>query len=115
MTSRRSLDRAERMQATIAAMEADYRAALIGALGECAAGRPGLFGHNEHVRQGLRARPPVVNELRQLGEEIDRLRRRFGLGPFALAAEFEAARGRPAPEAPGEAKQAIDWLKRLGA
>ena len=115
MTSRRTLEHAERMLAAIAEMEAEYRSVLIAALRTCAAGRPGLFGRNEHIRHGLRARPPVVNALSGLADEIDRLRKRSGMRPFALRAEFEASRGRAAPDAPGEAKQAQDWLKRLEA
>ena len=113
MTSRRTLEHAEKMEAELATMEAEYRATLTEALQACATGRPGLFGHKEHIRAGLRARPPVVNELSRLGDEIDRLRKRAGLGPFELRAEFEAARGRVAPNAPGEPKQALEWLKRL--
>ena len=113
MTSRRTLEHAEQMQASIAAMEAEYRAVLTSALKACVAGSPGLFGRNEHIRHGLRARPPVVNELGRLGDEIDRLRKRSGMGPFELRADFEASRGRAASDAPSEAKQAQDWLKRL--
>jgi len=113
VTSRRTLEHAERMAATLAAMEAEYRAVLITALRECAAGRPGLFGHNEHIRQGLKARPPVVNDLARLGDEIDRLRKRCGMAPFELRAEFEASRGRADANAPGEPKQAQAWLDRL--
>jgi hypothetical protein len=115
MTSRRTLEHAERMLADIAAMEAEYRAVLTTALRACASGRPGLFGRNEHIRHGLRARPPVVNELSGLADEIDRLRKRSGMRPFQLRADFEAARGRAASDAPGEAKQAQEWLKRLEA
>ncbi len=115
MTSRRTLEHAERMQAAIAAMEAEYRALLVSALRDCAAGRPGLFGRNEHIRHGLRARPPVVNQLSRLADEIDRLRKRCGMGPFDLRAEFEASRGRAPADAPTEPKQAQDWLKRLEA
>ena len=113
MTSRRALEQAEKMEAALAALEAEYRATLTEALKACAAGRPGLFGHNEHIRPGLRARPPVVNELSRLGDEIDRLRKRIGLRPSELRADFEAARGRVLTDAPGEAKQALAWLKRL--
>jgi hypothetical protein len=112
MTSKRALERAELMQAQIAGMEADYRRILRAALRECAEGKPGLFGRNEHIRQGLKARPPVVNELLLLGEEIDRLRKRFGLKPFKLAGEFQAARGKAAPDAPSEPRQAHAWLAR---
>src|SRR5688572_19373022 len=113
MTSRRTLEHAERMEAAINGMEAEYRTMLTEALRACASGQPGLFGHNEHIRRGLKARPPVVNALSRLGDEIDRLRKRSGMRPFALRAEFEASRGRVAADAPSEAKQAQDWLKRL--
>lgn len=113
MTSRRALERAEQTQAQIDAMEADYVATLTAALRDCAAGKPGLFGRNEHIRLGLKARPQVVNDLLGLGEEIDRLRKRFGLKPFALAGDFAAARGKAPPDEPAEPRLAQDWLKRL--
>ena len=113
MTSRRALERTEKLQAALAAMETEYRDLLISALRACAAGRSGLFGRNEHIRHGLRARPPIVNDLSRLGDEIDRMRKRFGMGLFELRADFEAARGRVGPNAPGEPKLALEWLKRL--
>lgn len=113
MTSRRSLERTERLEAAVVEMEAEYRSTLVEALRACAAGRQGLFGHQEHIRSGLRLRPPVVNELSARGDEIDRLRKRLDMGPYPLRIEFEAARGRVGPGAPGEPKQALEWLERL--
>lgn len=92
-------------------MERDYRSVLGSALADCAAGRWGLFGHNEHLRAG--GSPPELDELRELAKAIDRLRERIGDPPFALHQEFEAARGRVGRNDPGEPKQAQAWLRRM--
>ena len=105
-------DRLERLDALRGDLEADYRAALMEALRVTAAGKWGLFGHNEHL-QPRAPRPAMVTDLCDRGAQIDDLRERLGLEPFPLHREFESARGKVSPQAPGEPKQAKAWLERL--
>jgi len=105
-------DRLERLDARRTALEAEYREALVAALQTCAAGSWGLFDHQSD--RHARARwEPAVTGLCDLGAEIDAMRETLGIEPFALHAEFEAARGPVAATAPGEPKQARAWLERL--
>lgn len=105
------MDKIERVSLQLADLEREYQADLINALTDCAGGRWGLFGHNEHLHaSGI---PGEVAELRDLAQAINRLRSRLGLGPFPLNEELEAARGRVDANAPGEPKQAEAWLRRL--
>lgn len=90
-------------------LEREYLSVLEKALTDCAGGRWGLFGHNEH----LGASPPAeLGELRTLAQAVDRLRSQLGEASFPLHQEFEAARGRVDANAPGEPKQAQAWLER---
>src|SRR5579859_4871928 len=92
----------------LAELEAEYRANLVRALRKCAGGQWGLFGHNEHLT--LKAPlPDVVRGLIDLARDIDALRRRAGLEPFALHERFLVSRGRQSANAPGEPKQAQEW------
>lgn len=90
-------------------LEAEYEATLIAALEATAAGKAGLFGHNE--AKGKVA--AVVTDLCDRGAEIDELRERLGLEHFALHHEFEESRGPVSSQAPGEPKQARAWLERI--
>jgi len=101
------------MDALRSDLEADYAEALIAALRITASGTWGLFGHNEHL-DSRNAVPPMVTDLCDRGAEIDALREKLGLEPFALHREFEESRGKVSPQAPGEPKQAKAWLERLG-
>ncbi|RYD59904.1 MAG: hypothetical protein EOP60_00805 [Sphingomonadales bacterium] len=93
-------------------LEADYLAALIKALNVTAAGRWGLFGHNDD-RTMRAAAAPMLEELNDLAADIDGMRERLSLSPFELHAEFLASRGRVGSHAVGEPKQAQQWLVRL--
>lgn len=92
--------------------EAEYHAALVAALKVTAAGQWGLFGHNKSKTEAANA-APMLAELDQLAEEIDDLREKLGLEPFALHAEFLQARGPVSSHAVGEPKQAQAWLAKL--
>lgn len=107
------MSKADRIADRLEALEADYRAELVSGLRACAAGSWGLFGQNEHL---LSARyiPPVVEELTDLGADIDRMRERLGLEPFALHQRFLLARGPADANAPGEPNRARAWLDELG-
>lgn len=105
--------KAERLAQQLEGLECEYRSCLGKALTDCAAGRWGLFGHNDHT--GSMTPPPELDELRALARTIDRLRERIGDGPFQLHQEFEAARGRAGQNDPGEPKQAEFWLRQLAS
>jgi len=101
----------ERLLQRLIEMERAYHSVLTKALSDCAAGRWGLFGHNEHL---FPTTPPAeLGELRALALDIARVRKRTGHAPFELHQQFEAARGRVGPNDPGEPKQANEWLRRL--
>ena len=101
----------ERFAQQLHEMEREYQKVLRRALTNCASGRWGLFGHNEHLRAS--GAPPELGELRELAEGINRIRARFGEVSYPLHEELEAARGRAGPNAPGEPRQARAWLERL--
>lgn len=105
------MDKTERLSQQVDELEGEYRAVLMKALTDCAGGRWGLFGHNEHLH--TYESPSGLGELRELAQAINRLRARTGEGPFPLHEEFEAARGRADANAPGEPKQARAWLQQL--
>jgi len=106
-------DRLERLDARRLELEAEYEQVLLEALRKVAAGSWGLFGHNQD-RWTRASWEPVVTDLCDRGDEIDRMRDQLGLQPFVLHEEFEASRGPVASNAPGEPKQARAWLQRLG-
>jgi hypothetical protein len=108
------IDRLERLDQRRADLEAEYRATLVAALERTAAGKPGLFNHRADKRERA-AVAPVIDELRALGEAIDAMRAQLMLEPSALHRDFFDARGRVAPSAAGEPKQAKSWLERLAA
>jgi hypothetical protein len=106
-------DRLERLDTRREELEAEYREALISALQETAAGRWGLFDHNQDKK--IRAAiAPVVENLCDLGEAIDGMREQLSMEPFDLHRQFEASRGPVSSSAKGEPRQAQDWLARLG-
>lgn len=107
------IDRLERLDRNRLELEGEYLAALISALRVSASGSWGLFDHNQD--RWTRANwAPVVNRLCDLGHEIDEMRERLAMEPFALHEEFEASRGPVRADAVGELKQARAWLRRLG-
>lgn len=107
------MEKGERLSKRLAGLERDYNIVLEKALRDCAGGKWGLFGHNEHLHShGI---PAELGELRELADAIDRLRARLGEDPFPLHRAFEAARGRVGANAPGEPKQARAWLERNSA
>ena len=106
-------DRLERLDIRRADLEDEYRAALVSALQKAAAGSWGLFGHNQD-RSSIAKWAPVVEELCDMGQAIDKMRADLGMERFALHRQFEASRGPVASTAPGEPKQARQWLGQLG-
>jgi hypothetical protein len=106
-------DRLERLDTRRAQVETEYLEALVSALRKAAAGSWGLFGHNPD-RHAVAKWAPIVEELCDMGHEIDEMRGDLGMEPFPLHQEFEESRGPVPPTAPGEPKQAMAWLNRLG-
>ncbi len=105
-------DRLERLDAQRIDLEAEYRATLIAALERTAAGHWGLFDHQAD-RKTRAAIAPTITTLSDLAETIADMRDRLLMEPFALHAEFLAARGVVSSSAVGEPKQARAWLDRL--
>ena len=105
-------DRLERMDVRREELEGDYRAALIEALQATAAGAWGLFDHQQNKAARAKVAPVLAN-LADLAETINDLREQLAMEPFALHAEFLAARGPVSSSAVGEPKQAAAWLERL--
>jgi len=106
-------DRLERLDVRRIEAEAEYREVLVSALERAAAGSWGLFAHNPD-RVSTAKWAPTVEQLCDLGQEIDEMRGDLGMEPFPLHEEFEESRGPVSSSAPGEPKQAKAWLTRLG-
>ncbi len=105
--------RLERLDAHRVELEAEYRTSLIAALRATAAGRWGLFAHNQD-KYSLKLAATLAAPFLASGEEIDEMRSQLGIEPFALHQEFLDSRGRPkSSQAVGEPKQAQAWLARL--
>ena len=102
-------------------LETSYRELLLSALEKCAAGRWGLFAHNEfaarefspQLRSRLLDSDGAVEELLDLGSKIEGLRRRFGLEPFPLHERLLYMRGYYLSNAPGQPKGDRKWLDEL--
>ncbi|WDF72123.1 hypothetical protein [Novosphingobium sp. KACC 22771] len=107
-------DRLERLEAQREEAEADYRAALIGALRVTAGGQWGLFDHQQDRHARAKA-ASMLAELNELADTINAMREKLGMEEFDLHAEFLAARGPVRSDAVGEPKKAAAWLQRLGA
>lgn len=106
-------------QRKLMALEAHYRDILIMALERCATGTWGLFGHNDDALRNNpalaeRLRPPELDELLALGDEIAALRERLGYAdPFDLHARLVELRRPPDANALGESRRARLWLDEL--
>ncbi len=85
---------------------------LTAALRKAASGIWGLFGHTQD-RVGRAKFAPMVEQLENIGEEIDDLRGQLGLESFELHRIFLASRGPVSSDRVGEPKQAQAWLDRL--
>ena len=107
-------DRLERADTLRIALEAEYREHLVFALQNAAAGHWGLFDHQQD-RHARAAVAPTIARLTEIAEQIDDLRDKLLLEPFALHADFMADRGPVKSNAVGEPKQAKAWLERLEA
>jgi len=103
--------RAARLEAEIASLESEFRSKLVAALRDCANGRWGLFGQNDHVRK---ANSREAEELLTIGASIEELRRKVGNSEtFELHHAFQAKRGWKGENALGESRLAQEWLNEL--
>ena len=107
-------DRLAKLDSRRSELEAEYCDALVEALRVTASGRWGLFDHNGD-RQTRKAFAPIIENLNEIGQAVDKARAQLGMPPFELQQEFLASRGPVGPEAVGEPKQAQAWLDRLAA
>ena len=107
-------DRLARLDSNRVELEAEYSAALTSALRVAAAGKWGLFDHNKD-RAARTAIAPIIANLAQIGQAIDKMRDQLAMPPFALQARFLAARGPVDPQAVGEPKQAQAWLDHMAS
>ncbi len=105
-------DRLNRLDEHRIELEAEYREALVAALRVTAAGKWGLFDHQADRRTRAMI-APVIDNLAEIGGQIDRMREQLMLPPFALQDEFLRSRGPVSADAVGEPKQAKAWLDRL--
>jgi hypothetical protein len=105
-------DRLDRLDSLRLELEAEYTAALVEALRTTASGKWGLFDHKRD-RSARAAVAPVIANLGEIGEAIDRARTQLDLPPFELQQQFLAARGSVSSDAVGEPRQAQAWLDRL--
>ena len=105
-------DRLARLDAQREDLENEYRETLLAALEKTAAGSLGLFDRtpDRRVRAAI---APTIDALTELGSDIDSMRDRLMLEPFALHRDFFAARGPVSASAVGEQKEARLWLERL--
>ncbi|KQM21898.1 hypothetical protein [Novosphingobium sp. Leaf2] len=102
-------DRLERMENLRLDLEAEYRAALMAALEAAASGMRGLL--DPSVDKATRAKAaPVLDDLAEQAAQIDDLREKLDMEPFALHRDFLARRRPAKAHEVGEAKQARAWL-----
>ena len=107
-------DRLARLDAQREDLEAEYRETLLAALEKTASGSLGLFDRtpDRRVRAAI---APTIDALSEMGNDIDAMRDRLMMDPFALHRAFFAARGPVKASAVGEQKEARLWLDRLAA
>ena len=105
-------DRLDRLDARRSELEAEYALALVDALRIAASGKSGLFDHSGD-RRTRSAMAPTIDNLNEIGHEIDKAREILTMPPYELQQQFLASRGPVGPQAVGEPKQARAWLDRL--
>lgn len=114
--------RRDKAEGELEHLEARFRERLMIALRTCAAGQWGLFGQNDAAykrafgRNAVRVIPAEVDELLELGDEIDALRASLGFsGGNALYARLKSYRKLPAGNASTEPRLARQLLAELEA
>lgn len=96
------------IEMTLEGLEVDFRRILIDALHRCSNGLWGLFGQNDNALASLsrperkRLASSDASNLIDLGNEINELRIRLGLPPYALYQRFLEYRRCRGANVPGE-------------
>jgi RNAse (barnase) inhibitor barstar len=99
-------------QSRLDEMEAAFQQSLISLLKECAAGRSGLFGQNEHLEERRYFHWPAADDLRRRAQQIHILRAEFGQ-PNSVVERFLhycSLRGANVPGEPKPARALLDEI-----
>lgn len=108
MTKRRKIREQRLMQ-----VESEFLSLLLSCLRECAQGRYGLFGQNDHADpEGRYWGWPEATRLRNLAVEVKSLRSEFGQANEACERFIRLCSSR-GPNVPGEPRLAADFLASL--
>lgn len=94
-------------------LEDEFKQSLIQVLKECAAGRWGLFGQNDHAEEGRYLSWSVAENLRRRAKQIHILRLEFGQ-PNSLVERFLHYCSLRGANVPGEPKLAKAFLDEIG-
>ncbi|MGH9741073.1 MAG: hypothetical protein ACRD51_01850 [Candidatus Acidiferrum sp.] len=105
--------RASPKEQRLDALEEEFAPLLILCLKECANGRWGLFGQNQHPEAARYLLWAEADRLKSLAEEITTIRAQFGQPNPNCERFLENCRGQGA-NLPGEPKRAKKFLKLLG-
>lgn len=106
--------RARIQQHRLAELEAEFEQTLIPALKECAAGRWGLFGQNEHSEGTKYLHWTAADDLKHRAKQIHILRAQFGQANSVVERFLHYCSLRGA-NVPGEPKLARTLLNEIGA
>ena len=96
-------------------LESEFQTLLVACLQECANGRYGLFGQNDHVDpDGRYWRWPQSKQLWEMAQEIQEIRSEFGSTNWLCdrLLHFRSLRG---SNVPGEPKLAAQLLEEINA
>jgi hypothetical protein len=105
--------RASPKEQRLEALENEFNALLIPCLKECANGRWGLFGQNQHPDSVSALLWAEAERLKELAKEIKSIRSEFGQ-PNQTCERFLQSCAERGENLPGEPKRARKFLKLLG-
>ncbi len=94
-------------------LESEFNSLLIPCLKECANGRWGLFGQNQHPEAAQVLHWPEAEQLKELSKEITTIRAELGQ-PNLMCERFLQCCSERGANLPGEPKRAKKFLKILG-
>jgi hypothetical protein len=106
--------RASPIDQRLSALEAEFNSLLVPCLKECANGRWGLFGQNQHSEAARVLNWTEAERLKELAKEITTIRAEFGQSNTMCERFLECCSER-GENLPGEPKRAKKFLKLLGA
>jgi hypothetical protein len=108
------MKRSKVKQTALADLEDEFQTLLLACLRQCAAGRYGLFGQNDHLDpDGRYWSWPEAQRLKVLSEEIQSIRSEFGQ-PNDTVEYFRELCSLKGSNVPGEPKLASAFLAKLG-